>query len=208
MADIDPHIAGVVDYFFELGVLKRAKRTGWWIAGIREPESIAEHSFRVGVIGAVLAMMEGSDPGKVALMCLFHDTQETRIGDIPYVGRAYVRATDNVDVTADQVADCPGAVRDGVRAIVDEYEHGNSVHVLVAKDADKLECLFQALEYKEQGSTTVQAWIDNMLASLTTASARRLAARALTADSQRWLAAYQRDGGESPGADPRDEHNL
>ncbi|SEF04239.1 hypothetical protein SAMN05216489_09879 [Streptomyces sp. 3213] len=34
----------------------------WRFTGNKAPESVAEHSFRVGVIGSVLAMMEGVDP--------------------------------------------------------------------------------------------------------------------------------------------------
>jgi putative hydrolase of HD superfamily len=81
------HSAGAADLIFELGTLKRAKRTGWWIAGVKDPESIAEHSFRTVIIGTMLAAMEGADPARVALLCALHDTQETRVGDIPHVGR-------------------------------------------------------------------------------------------------------------------------
>ncbi|TDU80601.1 HD domain-containing protein [Streptomyces sp. KS 21] len=74
--------------------------------------TVAEHSFRVGVIGSVLAMMEGADASRFALMCLFHDSQETRIGDIPHIGRKYIRAAPNQEVTANQVANAPGALRE------------------------------------------------------------------------------------------------
>ena len=76
-----------------------------WIAGVKDPETIAEHSWRTAVIGAVLAMMEGADPAKVALLATFHDTQETRVGDIPWIGRRYLTAASNEAVTTDQVAD-------------------------------------------------------------------------------------------------------
>lgn len=82
---------GTAGYLFEMGALKRGKRSGWWIAGIKDPETIAEH-FRTAVIGAVLAWMEGADAAKVALLCAFHDTQETRVGDIPWIGRRYLTA--------------------------------------------------------------------------------------------------------------------
>ncbi|MGW2564318.1 HD domain-containing protein [Streptomyces sp. NPDC001514] len=104
---------------------------------------MAEHSFRAGAIGSILAMMEGVDPGKVALMCLFHDSHETRIGGIPHIGRRYVKATPNTEVTADQVVNAHPAVRGGVQAAVDEYEARETPEAVVARDADKLECLFQ-----------------------------------------------------------------
>ena len=78
-----------------MGLLKRYKRTGWLIAGVDNPESIAEHTFRTAIIGYLLARMEGADPAKTATLCLFHDTQESRIGDVPSVGKAYVVTAPN-----------------------------------------------------------------------------------------------------------------
>ncbi|MDY0815783.1 HD domain-containing protein [Kitasatospora purpeofusca] len=189
MAD-DQELRGTTGYLFEAGMLKRAKRSGWWIAGVKDPETIAEHSFRTGVVGAVLAMMEGADPAKVALLCLFHDTQETRVGDIPHIGRRYVTAASNEDVTADQVSAAHSAVAAGIRAVVEEYENGESLEVVVAHDADKLECLIQAVEYREQGYQNVQPWIDSSLARLKTESARQLAEAALSMSSLEWQKVY------------------
>lgn len=179
-------IEGVVDYIFEAGLLKRAKRTGWWIAGVKDPESIAEHSHRAALIGAALALMEGADPAKVALLAVFHDTQETRVGDIRYIGRRYLTAASNQEVTADQVAAASEAVRDGVQRIVDDYETGDSLEVVVAHDANKLDCLFQAIEYREHGNQNTQPFIDNMLALITTPSAQRIALAAVERGSQLW----------------------
>ncbi|MEU9117256.1 HD domain-containing protein [Streptomyces sp. NPDC048483] len=192
MADETTNARGTAGYLLEMGMLKRAKRSGWWIAGVKDPESIAEHSFRVGIIGAVLAMMEGADPAKVALMCLFHDTQETRVGDIPHIGRRYLEAASNEKVTADQVSAAHPAVAAGVQRVVDEYENGDSMEVVVAHDADKLECLVQAVEYREQGCSIVQNWIDTSLASLKTASAQALAEAALNMSSIEWQQTYLR----------------
>ncbi|MGD3105206.1 HD domain-containing protein [Streptomyces sp. YGL11-2] len=190
MADETINARGTAGYLLEMGMLKRAKRTGWWIAGVKDPESIAEHSFRVGIIGAVLAMMEGADPAKVALMCLFHDTQETRVGDIPHIGRRYVEAASNEKVTTDQVSAAHPAVAAGVQRVVEEYENGDSLEVVVAHDADKLECLVQAVEYREQGCANVQNWIDTSVAKLKTASAQALAEAALNMSSIEWQKTY------------------
>ncbi|MFD7886284.1 HD family hydrolase [Streptomyces bauhiniae] len=177
---------GTASFISEMGVLKRVARTGWWFTGNRAPESVAEHSFRVGVIGSVLAMMEGADPARVALMCLFHDSQETRVGDIPHIGRRYLKAAPNGEVTADQVANAHPAVRTGVQSAVDEYEAGETAEAVVARDADKLECLVQAVEYREQGYSLTQNWIDTSLAALKTPSAKALAEAALSMDSLQW----------------------
>ncbi|MFX4290780.1 HD domain-containing protein [Streptomyces bohaiensis] len=193
MADTEQEqAAGTAGFLLEMGMLKRAKRSGWWIAGVKDPETIAEHSFRTALIGSVLAMMEGADPARTALLGLWHDTQETRVGDIPHIGRRYLDAADNQSVTADQLADAHPAVRSEARRIVDDYENGDSLEVACARDADKLECLIQAVEYREQGCSNVQPWIDSSIAKLRTASARSLAEAALTMNSTTWQQTYLR----------------
>jgi putative hydrolase of HD superfamily len=183
----DQRMTGAVNFLFEMGLLKRAKRTGWWIAGIKDPETIAEHSFRTAILGTVLAAMEGADPARVALLCVLHDTQETRTGDIPHIGRRYLTAKDNEAVTADQVADCPPEVGATIAAAVAEYEAGETMEAIVARDADKLECLIQAIEYRTQGASQVQRWIDTSRASLKTSSAIGIAETALATGSLDWL---------------------
>ncbi|GAA2136810.1 HD domain-containing protein [Kitasatospora kazusensis] len=183
---------GTVSYLFEMGALKRGKRTGWWIAGVKDPETIAEHSWRTAIIGSILAMMEGADAAKVALLCTFHDTQETRIGDIPWIGRRYIQAAANQEVTADQVADAHACVAAGIKAVVDEYETGESLEVLVAHDADKLECMIQGLEYLQQGYPNAQEWVDSTRAKLKTPSAQALAEAAQDMSASEWQRTYLR----------------
>lgn len=192
----DPDAAGAMSFVFEAGVLKRARRTGWWFTGVDDPESIAEHSFRVAVVGTVLAAMEGADPARVALLCVLHDTQESRTTDIPHIGRRYLASADAEAVTADQVAAAPEAVRRTVLDAVAEYEAGRTPEAVVARDADKLECLVQAVEYRHRGVGGVQRWIDSSLAALRTDAARRLAAAALDGDPLGWLGVFR--GGPPP----------
>ncbi|WP_137970268.1 HD domain-containing protein [Streptomyces antimycoticus] len=174
----------------QLVELAGGKRSGWWIAGVKDCETIAEHSFRTAIIGAVLAMMEGADPAKVALLCTFHDTQETRVGDIPWIGRRCLEAATNEKVTADQVSKAHPAVADGIKAVVHEYENGDSLEVLVAHDVDKLECMLQGMEYLEQGYRNAQEWVDTSRAKLKTASALALAEAAQGMSSAEWKHTY------------------
>jgi putative hydrolases of HD superfamily len=193
MADTEQEQAkGTAGFLLEMGMLKRAKRSGWWIAGVKDPETIAEHSFRVALIGSVLAMMEGADPARTALLGLWHDTQETRVSDIPHISRRYLEAASNEKVTADQVSAAHPAVKAGAQRIVEEYENGDSLEVICAHDADKLECLVQAVEYREQGCSNVQPWIDSSLSKLKTASALALAEAALNMTSIEWQQTYLR----------------
>ncbi|GAA2859325.1 HD domain-containing protein [Streptosporangium fragile] len=181
-------LAGLTGLLYEIGLLKRYKRTGWLIAGVRDPESIADHSFRTAIIASVIAALEGGNPERAAFMSLFHDTQETRITDIPYLGKLYLKPAPNEEVTAEQVRDLPERVAEMVSGAVGEYEEKASLEAVCARDADKLECLIQAVEYREQGHQNVQPWIDSSLAALRTPSAKRLADEVLHTGSLEWVA--------------------
>jgi putative hydrolase of HD superfamily len=179
-------LAGEAGYLLELGLLKRARRSGWWIAGIRDPESIAEHSWRTAIVGMIIASHEGADPARTSMLCSVHDTPETRIGDIPKIGKHYLKATDPVDINADQTAECTDPARTVLRDAIAEFEAQQTIEARCARDADKLECLIQAVEYQHQGVTTVQRWIDNSLAALKTDTARDLATEIINANPLAW----------------------
>jgi len=49
----------------EWGHLKRLPRTGWLHAGIKNPESVAEHSHRTAILVWMIAGLEGADPERV-----------------------------------------------------------------------------------------------------------------------------------------------
>ncbi|MBV2365984.1 HD family hydrolase [Streptomonospora nanhaiensis] len=177
----------LVDFLYEVGLLKRYKRIGWVVAGVPDVESIADHSHRTAITAAVIASLEGADPQRAAFLALFHDTQETRTTDIPYLGKRYLKAASPAEVTEDQVRGLPAPLADTIRGAVREFEGRESAEAVCARDADKLECLMQAVEYCSQGSSHTQAWIDTSLAALKTASAKRLAEEALRRGPLEWM---------------------
>jgi len=201
----DEELEGLATFLYELGQLKRSKRTGWWLPGIKDPESVAEHSYRTAIIGHLLAVMEGADPARTALLCLFHDTQETRVGDIPSVGRRYLTAASNEQITSDQVAALPAEVGQAVREVVEEYEARTSPEAQVARDADKLECLLQAREYEAQGYANVTPWVETSAAALRTVSAKRLAEACQHVPPSEWWRPFVEAYGRTPHVSERTE---
>ncbi|AZM57750.1 HAD family hydrolase [Streptomyces sp. WAC 01529] len=188
MADED--LADVAHFLWEAGTLKAARRTGWWMAGVRDPESVAEHSWRTSVIASVIATLEGADAARAAHMAVWHDSQESRTGDVNYLGRKYIgRKADPQEVTADQTAAMPEVLRVAVRAVVAEYEAQDSLEARCARDADKLECMLQGLEYKAQGFESAQRWVKNSRARIVTDSGQRLADQLLAQAPLDWLRA-------------------
>ncbi|MEU7007898.1 HD domain-containing protein [Streptomyces sp. NPDC046332] len=180
-------LSAVAHFLYEAGTLKHARRTGWWMAGVRDPESVAEHSWRTSLIATIIAKLEGADPARAAFLAVWHDTQEARTGDVNYLGKKYAADADPRAVTADQTAGMPEVLASTVRDLVAEYEAKESPEAVCARDADKLECLLQGIEYKAQGYANAQRWIDNSRARLTTETGRRLAEELLSQGSLDWL---------------------
>ncbi|HWE91775.1 MAG TPA: HD domain-containing protein [Pseudonocardiaceae bacterium] len=177
---------GIAAFGYELGVLKRIRRAGWWQAGVRDPESVAEHSMRAAQLAALLAAEEGANPDRAAYLALWHDTQETRTGDLPHTVKPYLTKPDPRAITHDQTGGLPPAGRDSVRAAVEEYENGTTPEARCARDADKLEMLLQAVEYRDIGVHRVDGWIDSARKSLATETARRVAEAAVTLSPLAW----------------------
>lgn len=188
MEEPDEQHAAVAEFAFELGVLKRMRRAGWWQAGVRDPESVAEHSLRVAQLASILAAIEDAEPGRAALLAVWHDSQETRTGDIPHTARPYLDQRSPEVITADQTAALPDAARRTVQEAVAEYEAQQTPEARCAKDADKLECLIQAIEYRDAGYARVQGWIDSARGGLRTDTARRVADAALRTSPLAWRA--------------------
>ena len=182
--------AGVVGFSYEIGHLKRLPRTGWQLAGIRDGESVAEHSYRVAVLAYLIASLEGANAEHAAVLGLFHDVPETRVGDVPSVGKPYVSTADAHEVIADQAAVLPDELAAHIVALVDEHESAKrpdaSTEARCSRDADKLDCLLQAKEYASEGYGQVQPWIDSMIEAVTTASGKRLCAAASEVEPSVW----------------------
>jgi putative hydrolases of HD superfamily len=182
-------LAGIATFLFEAGHLKHVPRSGWLLLGITQPETVAEHSFRVGLVGIALAALESADPGRTAALCLMHDVHETRIGDVPSVGRAYVTTAIPEAVTAHQTSGMPDEIAKTLQELTAEYEAAETLESKVAHDADKVETLLQAAEYETQGYAT-EPWRDTSIQALRTESAKQLAQAIVTSDPRSWWTAY------------------
>ena len=170
----NPH-TNAVNFFAEAGLLKMIKRSGWWVAGIKDPESVAEHSFRCAIIGYYIAHMEKADPFKVLLMALFNDMHEARINDLHKMGHHYIdfREAEN-KVFKDQVGPLDAGVKDQLGEMRKEYDSQKTKESLVARDADILECLLQAKEYHDQGHKKAEKFFQMAPDHLKTATAKKL----------------------------------
>jgi len=180
----------IVQYLFETGELKRIKRSGWWLAKVKDPESVAEHSYRTAIVAFVLAKLEGVDANKLSTAAVFHDVIETRLLDLHKLSARYIDVHEGIEkkVVEGQLAPLPKDLTSDISAL---YElKGKELDVL--KDADYLECAFQAKEYLEIGYSDAQEWLDNIGKLLKTESAKKLFVSMLSSRSSDWWQGLKR----------------
>ncbi len=166
----------LIKFLFEISALKRIKRSGWWLEGIKDPETVAEHSYRTAMIGFVLAKMEGVDVDKVVKMCLFHDMPECRINDVPRSAIKYINKDPiEKEVIKDQALLLPDDIGKDFQDTFTEMDSLQTKEAIVAKDADRLETIIQAKEYSDMGFKGCDNWVKKNSMKLQTDSAKKIA---------------------------------
>ena len=72
----------IVESLLKVGKLKSLKRTGWVREGMPDPESVAEHCFRVAFLALIVGgELKGVDTDRLIKMALLHDSEEAFTGD-------------------------------------------------------------------------------------------------------------------------------
>jgi len=176
----------VLDFFFELGQLKRVRHEGWRFIGVDEPKSVAEHGLRAAQIAFVLAKMEKyNKPEEACAMAVFHDMAETRIGDITKIGNRYLKK-DEERAVREQVEKL-GETGKEILELWKQAEYKSTKAGVIAKDADLLEQAVSAKEYMEKGYKFAEDWINNISEKLIqTKSAKKLLKDLRKANSNNW----------------------
>jgi len=160
----------VSNFFYELGILQTMKRSGQDYLG-SGTQSIADHSFRVAMMGYTLAKIVGCDADKVMKMCMFHDLEESRTGDLNYLQQAYVESDDD-KALKHAVDGLP--IEQDVLDIIEEFSAQKTTEAIVAKDADVLELLFFLKEQKDKGNQQADNWIRTTVKRLKTEAAQKI----------------------------------
>lgn len=151
----------VLTALIELQRLKRLDRTGWTLRG--QPngtESVAAHSFGVGVTAMMLAdeikaRGLGVDVERVLRMALLHDWAETRVGDMPRTATTYFGAEARKTAETRAFADIISGVGGGeatYAASYDDYEQRSSLEARLVKAADVIDLLVQAYALEQAGA--------------------------------------------------------
>lgn len=172
-----------VEFLFEAGMLKKTPRTGYQFLGTGG-ESVADHSFRMTVVGYVLSSMEPeADGNKVVLMCLFHDLPEARTGDHNYVNKRYTQV-DEETALEDQVRGLPFGTE--MKSLFREFNEAQTLEARLAKDADQIDLILDLKEQLDLGNSRARDWLSFAVKRLLTEPGRKMARKILESESDGW----------------------
>lgn len=142
----------VLESFLELGTQSRMPRTGWILAGVTDPESVADHCYETALFAYVLSKYidDEVDLKKVLLMALFHEVGEARLTDLPrrskdYIGKAKRHAEREaaLDILDDVASELIG--------LQDELHNLATPEARLVEAAEELQIIFKALVYAKEG---------------------------------------------------------
>lgn len=165
----------LLKFFIEVGELKRMPKRGWVLREVKNPETIASHTFRAVLMAWVLGNRKtGLNMERLLKTALVHDLCEVYAGDItPYdsilpKGKAKIRALmktwprfteeERNKIAKDKhnkekesleklLEKLPRSVRVEIKNLWVDYEKGLTPEGRFFKQADRLENFLQAIEY-------------------------------------------------------------
>ena len=170
---VNMNLSKTVNFLYEIGTLRktaRSHRQNLYTDDLSD--NIASHSYRVTIIGYILAIMEKADTSRVIKMCLLHDSDETRSNDQNWVHKKYVKVFED-EIQKDQLSFTSHDSE--FHSIKNEYNERKSKESKIAKDADMLDQILLLKEYEWAGNKEAKRWLSGKSEKyLTTKSAVKL----------------------------------
>jgi putative hydrolase of HD superfamily len=161
---VDPE--RIAAFLQDAAYLKAVPRTGWFMRGVPEAETVAEHTWGVALVTLVLAQgVEAPiDREKALSMALLHDLPERVLSDIPAPAERYFPPGAKRDaeeaILAEMLAVLPAA--ESLQAWWREFEDRSSLEGRLVRDADRLDLLIQARLYEESRGSRLDEFWDQM----------------------------------------------
>ncbi|KAL0286505.1 UNVERIFIED_CONTAM: 5'-deoxynucleotidase HDDC2 [Sesamum calycinum] len=159
-----PSPSSAIDFLTLCHRLKTTKRAGWVRREVQEPESIADHMYRMGLMALIASDIPGVNRDKCIKMAVVHDIAEAIVGDItPSDGIPKEEKSRREQEALKSMCELLGG---GARAkeIHDlwmEYEQNSSMEAKVVKDFDKVEMILQALEYENDQGKDLEEFFES-----------------------------------------------
>jgi putative hydrolase of HD superfamily len=146
----------IANFLYEIGTMRKLMRMHRQVLLTDDmSDSIASHSYRVGMIAWFLAKEEGADLYKTVMMGLIHDLAEARTGDHNWVHKKYVKIFGH-EINEEQLGTLPFP---DLKHLVEEYEERKTKESILVKEADTLDQILLLREYAWSGNKEAEVWL-------------------------------------------------
>ena len=145
----------ILDFFKTAVNLKNISRRGWMDKlSLKHPESVADHSYSMAIMGMIISDLENYNSEKMLKMILLHDLAESKIGDYTpnQISKENKIKIEN-DAYDKIIGTLPEALKLQYGEIWEEYQKQESPESKIVHQIDKLEMALQAKMYQKQGSS-------------------------------------------------------
>lgn len=149
----------ILDFFKIVADLKKTPRQGWIERlAIKDPESVADHSYSVAVMCMIISDLKGCDTEKMIKMALLHDLAESKIGDYTptQISKTKKMRLED-DAFYEIMSHLPDAIQATYQKIWQEYQENNSNESKMLHQIDKLEMALQAKIYQKNTAAAAAA---------------------------------------------------
>jgi len=133
--------------------LKKISRQGWIDKlSLDNPESVADHSYSMAIMGMVISDLQNYDSEKIIKMILLHDLAESKIGDHTPEQLSNEKKNKLENNAFDEIIkNLPDLIKLQYLQIWQEYQENNSPESKIVHQIDKLEMVLQAKIYENDG---------------------------------------------------------
>jgi putative hydrolase of HD superfamily len=153
------------DFFKIILDLKNIQRKGWIDKlGIQNPESVADHSYSMTLMSMIVSELQGLNTNKIVKMSLLHDLAESNVGDFTPGEISKTRKLELENNAMKKIlAKLPNELINNYQDVWNEFLLGESEESVFVHEMDKLEMIFQAKQYMEEGFSKekIQTFIDS-----------------------------------------------
>ena len=177
----------ILNFLIEVGKLKGIPRKGWVLRGIKNPETIASHTFRIAIMSWLLGREKKININKVIKISLIHDLCEVYAGDTtPYdnklfskdkkkwkeITKKWPRFSKEEKEKISQkkykkenkaleklILNLSPDLKKEIRSLWNDYEKGLTREGKFVRQLDRVENLLQAMEYWEKDKQfAIEPW--------------------------------------------------
>ena len=145
--------------------LKEIPRQGWIDKlSIQNPESVADHSYSMLVIGMILSDLENYNTEKILKMIILHDLAESVIGDFTPEQKLKKEKMDLENKTIHEIlSNLPENLQVQYVKLWKEFQKNESPESKFVHQVDKLEMVLQAKIYSKQidSPERIQTFLDS-----------------------------------------------